>query len=77
MEEEFGRRQAEAALEVLREIEKAKLRIQAEVTAIPAFGDYAANTVWMLSDLAADALRRVEAAKLEEREGPEGPEERG
>jgi hypothetical protein len=57
-----GKQQAEAARQVLREIEKARLRIQAEDSAIPHFPDFMVNSVWMISDLAADAIRRADSA---------------
>lgn len=66
-----GKQQAEAALQVLREIEKARLRVQAKDSSIPHFQDFMVNAVWMISDMAADAIRRAEAAEGEQGEQPE------
>ena len=61
--EKSGKEQAEAALQALREIEKARLKLEAEDTSIPHFADMAVNAVWLISDLAANTIRRIEAAK--------------
>ncbi len=58
-----GAQQAAAALKALREIEKARLKVQAGSTSIPHFLDMAVNAVVMISDLAAIAIRRAKAAK--------------
>jgi hypothetical protein len=61
--EKSGKQQAKAALKALRDIEKARLKLAAKDTSVPHFADFAVNAVFLISDLAADALRRVEAAK--------------
>jgi hypothetical protein len=58
-----GEEQAEAARAALREIEKLRLRFEAEEGAGPHFSDFAVNAVLLVSDLAGDALSRDEAAR--------------
>jgi hypothetical protein len=63
--DDLGKKQSEAALQQLREIEKARLKLEGEDRAIPHFTDMMVHAVWLISDLAADAIRRGEAAKRE------------
>jgi hypothetical protein len=58
-----GKQQAAAALKALREIQKARLKVQAGPTSMPHFADLAVSAVVLISDLAADAIRRAKAAK--------------
>jgi len=58
-----GKEQAKAALKVLREIEKARLKIGAGNAAIPHFMDKAVGAVYLISDLAAVTLRRIAREK--------------
>ena len=68
MAELSGKEQAEAALAALREIEKARLRLGAEVAVVPSFPDFAVNALVLISDIAADAIRRVEGKQPHDRE---------
>jgi hypothetical protein len=61
--ERSGKQQAQAALRELRKIEKARLKLGAEDVAIPHFADWSVNAVFLISDLAADALRRAKGTK--------------
>jgi hypothetical protein len=60
MAELSGKQQAETALAALREIEKARLKLGAEVGVMPAFPDFAVNALVLISDIAGNAIRRVE-----------------
>jgi hypothetical protein len=62
-----GKRLAETALKQLRAIEKARLKLKAGEAAMGGFADWGVQAVWLISDLASDAIRRVEAAKAAER----------
>jgi hypothetical protein len=58
-----GKEKAKAARKALREIEKLKLKFEAEEGAGPQFLDEMVNAVLLVSDLAGDALRRDEKRK--------------
>jgi hypothetical protein len=56
-------RQPEQALEALREIERAKLELEAIERAEGHFADLMVNSLMLVGDLAGDAIRRIEAAQ--------------
>jgi hypothetical protein len=58
-----GEEQAKAAREALREIEKLKLKFEAEEGAGSHFLDEMVNAVLLVSDLAGDALSRDKGPK--------------
>jgi hypothetical protein len=58
-----GEEQAKAAREALHEIDKLRLKFEAERGAGSHFPDFQVNHLLLISDLAGDALKREEAVK--------------
>jgi hypothetical protein len=65
-------RKPEQALQALREVEKAKLTLEAIELSGGHFADMAVNSLLLVGDLATDAIRRIEAAKHHKESPPPG-----